>query len=150
MVPSVSFLWLAGKLPDETDHVRRGGLGLFQRQEMGCTGHVDQRCPIAQLLFQFIPICRRRDLIFRSLQDQVLGLSRRRTPGLEWGGFGSGPRDFRSAGIAGGLEERSDSRGVGRFGDQIRHDRQDFGVGGVPEGIGSAWTTEFRGVLEVA
>ena len=48
---------------DETYHVRRRCLGLFQRQEMGCPGHVDQRRPIAQLLLEQNTVFRRRDLI---------------------------------------------------------------------------------------
>jgi hypothetical protein len=37
------FSWFATNLPDEIDHVSRRRLGLFQRQKMRRSGHVDQR-----------------------------------------------------------------------------------------------------------
>ena len=45
-------LWLAVKLPNEFDHVSRRCLGLFQRQEMRCPGHVEKRRLRAQFLLK--------------------------------------------------------------------------------------------------
>jgi hypothetical protein len=56
-------------------------LVLFQRQEMSCPGHVDQRRPFAWPLLKLDAVFGGRDLIIRSLQDELLGLSWRCPPG---------------------------------------------------------------------
>src|SRR6476646_8639821 len=110
-------LWLITKLLDKTDYLGGRGLGLFQRQEMGCPGYIDERRAIAQVLFEFLTIFRRRDLIGRSLQDQVLGFSRRRPPTLGRSGFRGLFFNSRDARRKAGLENLPDPRGVGRPGD---------------------------------
>ncbi len=75
-------LLLAGELPDKADHLRRGYLGLFQRQEMCCPGTLTSVACSPSLLLEVDAVFRGRDLIIRSLQDQIFGLSRWCPPGL--------------------------------------------------------------------
>src|SRR4029077_13449348 len=110
-------LWLITKPLDETDYLGGRGRGLFQRQEMRCPGYIDERRAIAQVLFEFLTIFRRRDLIGRSLQDQLLVFSRRGPQTLERSGFRRFPFDSRRARGKAGLENLPNPGGLGRTGD---------------------------------